>query len=85
MAYNFDHVQNRRDPNVVNKWTYHPGNPLRLWMADMDFPAPKHILDELQKAVGQGVLGNEWSSNKVLLETVAVRMDLLYRWKGKPE
>ena len=84
MAYNFDHVPNRRDPNVVNKWTYYPGNPLPMWVADMDFPAPKPILDELQKAVRQGVLGYELPS-KVLLETVAARMDRLYRWKVKPE
>jgi len=57
---------------------------LPLWVADMDFPAPKPILDELRKTVNQGVLGYELASN-MLLETVATRMDRLYRWKVKPE
>ena len=84
MAYNFDRVPNRRIPSVVNKWTYYPNDPLPLWVADMDFPAPKPILDELRKAVNQGVLGYELAS-PTLLETVAARMDHLYSWKVQPE
>jgi cystathionine beta-lyase len=84
MAYNFDHVPNRRISGVVNKWTFYPKNPLPLWVADMDFPAPKPILDELRKAVNQGVLGYELAS-PTLLETVAARMDHLYSWKVQPD
>ena len=84
MAYNFDRVPNRRIPGVVNKWSYYPNDPLPLWVADMDFPAPKPILDELRKAVNQGVLGYELAS-PTLLETVAARMDRLYGWKVQPE
>ncbi len=84
MAYNFDRTPNRRTPGVVNKWTYYPNDVLPLWVADMDFPAPKPILDELRGAVNQGVLGYELPSNK-LLETVAGRMERLYGWKIKPE
>ena len=84
MAYNFDRVPNRRIAGVVNKWTYYPNDPLPLWVADMDFPAPKPILDELRKAVNQGVLGYELAS-PTLLETVAARMDRLYSWKVQPE
>src|SRR6266498_3454299 len=84
MAYNFDRVPNRRIPGVLNKWTIPPKDMLPLWVADMDFPAPKPILDELRKTVNQGVLGYELVSN-TLLETVAARMDRLYRWKVKPE
>ena len=84
MAYNFDRVPNRRIPGVVNKWTYYPKDPLPLWVADMDFPAPKPILDELRKAVNQGVLGYELAS-PLLLETVAARMDHLYGWKVQPD
>ena len=84
MAYNFDRVPNRRIPGVVNKWTFYPKDPLPLWVADMDFPAPKPILDELRKAVNQGVLGYELAS-PVLLETVATRMDHLYGWKVRPD
>jgi len=84
MTYNFDRVPNRRTPGVLNKWTFYPKDMLPLWVADMDFPAPKPILDELRKTVNQGVLGYELASN-MLLETVATRMDRLYRWKVKPE
>ena len=84
MAYNFDRVPNRRVPGVVNKWTFFPNDPLPLWVADMDFPAPKPILDALRKAVDQGVLGYELAS-PTLLETVAARMDHLYGWKVQPD
>lgn len=84
MPYNFDRTPNRRTPGVVNKWTYYPRDVLPMWVADMDFPAPKPILDELRKAVNQGVLGYELASS-TLLETVAARMERLYRWKVKPE
>ncbi|MBN2119287.1 MAG: PatB family C-S lyase [Anaerolineales bacterium] len=84
MPYNFDRTPNRRTPGVLNKWTYYPEDVLPMWVADMDFPAPKPILDELRSAVHQGVLGYELASN-TLLETVVARMDRLYRWKVKPE
>ena len=84
MAYNFDRVPNRRIPGVSNKWTIYPEDVLPMWVADMDFPAPKPVLDELHGTVKQGVLGYELPS-KTLLETVAARMDRLYGWKVKPE
>ena len=84
MTYNFDRVPNRRDPKVLNKWTYYPKDVLPMWVADMDFPAPKPIRDALHKVVDQGVLGYELPSN-ALKETVAARMDRLYQWKVRPE
>jgi cystathionine beta-lyase len=84
MAYNFDRVPNRRNPNVLNKWTWYPKDVLPMWVADMDFPAPKPILDALHKVVDHGVLGYELPS-AALQETVAARMDHLYGWKVKPE
>lgn len=84
MAYNFDRLPNRRDPNVKNKWTFYPNDVLPLWVADMDFPAPKPILQELHKTVKHGVLGYELPPNS-LKETIAKRMDQLYRWKVSPD
>jgi len=84
MAYNFDRVPNRRDPNVLNKWTWYPKDVLPMWVADMDFPAPKPIRDALHKVIDQGVLGYELVP-KALQETVAARMERLYGWKVKPE
>jgi len=80
----FDRLPNRRDPNVLNKWTFYPRDVLPMWVADMDFPAPKPILRELHKVVDQGVLGYELPS-LTLKETVAARMQDLYGWKVKPE
>ena len=84
MPTNFDRVPNRRNPSRSNKWNYYPKDVLPLWVADMDFRAPKPILDALHKAVDHGVLGYELPP-KALKETVAARMDKLYRWKVKPE
>jgi len=84
MAYNFDRVPNRRLPGILNKWSFYQEDVIPMWVADMDFPAPQPILEDLRSAVKQGVLGYELPS-KTLLETVAARMDRLYRWKVKPE
>ncbi|MFN8427581.1 MAG: PatB family C-S lyase [Anaerolineales bacterium] len=84
MPYNFDSTPNRRNPNVKNKWTWYPNDVLPMWVADMDFPAPKPILQELRKVVDHGVLGYELPSS-ALKETVAKRMDHLYRWKVRPD
>src|SRR5215510_7140615 len=84
MGYNFDRLQNRRDPNVLNKWTWYPNGVLPMWVADMDFQAPEPILKELHKVVDHGVLGYELSS-KSLQETIAKRMGQLYRWKVHPD
>jgi cystathionine beta-lyase len=81
---NFDLVPNRRNSSSSLKWTLYPKDVLPMWVADMDFPAPKPILNALHKAVDHGVLGYEMPS-KALEETVAVRMDSLYGWKVKPE
>ncbi len=80
----FDRVPDRRDPNLLNKWTWYPGDVIPMWVADMDFRAPPHVLKALRKAVDQGVLGYEMTS-RALLETVAARMDRLYGWKVAPE
>ena len=84
MRFNFDQVPNRRNPQRSNKWNYYSKDVLPMWVADMDFPAPKPILSTLHKAVDHGVLGYELPS-QTLKETVAARMDNLYRWKVKPE
>jgi len=83
MKYNFDATPNRRKSNSI-KWTKYPEDTLPFWVADMDFPAPQPILKELHKFANHGVLGYELPNNN-LKETVAERMDRLYKWKVKPE
>jgi cystathionine beta-lyase len=81
---NFELVPDRRNSSNSLKWTKYPKEVLPMWVADMDFPAPKPILKTLHKAVDHGVLGYEMPSN-ALKETVSARMDRLYGWKVKPE
>lgn len=84
MPYNFDRVPNRRNPARLNKWNYYPGDVLPLWVADMDFPAPRPILEALGKLLDHGVLGYELPS-LALKQTVTARMERLYGWKLDPE
>ncbi len=81
---NFNIVPDRRNASNSIKWLYYPKDVLPMWVADMDFPAPKPILSALHKAVDHGVLGYEMPMNP-LKETVAARMDQLYGWKVKHE
>lgn len=81
---NFNITPDRRKIITFNKWTYYPKDILPMWVADMDFPAPKPILDVLRKRLDHGVLGYELPSS-TLQETVAARMEHLYGWKVKPE
>ncbi len=84
MASAFDHVPDRRDPNLLNKWTWYPPDVLPMWVADMDFRSPPAVLRALKKAVERGVLGYELPS-RALRQTVAARMERLYNWKVDPD
>lgn len=81
---NFDLLPDRRKNIMFTKWTAYPQDVLPMWVADMDFSAPKPILATLQKQIEHGVLGYEMPA-QTLKETVAARMDALYAWKVKPE
>jgi cystathionine beta-lyase len=81
---NFNIVPDRRKNINLTKWTWYEKDILPMWVADMDFPAPKPILDALHKHLEPGILGYEMPG-KPLKETVAARMDRLYKWKVQPE
>lgn len=81
---NFNITPDRRKIFNLSKWNWYDKDILPMWVADMDFPAPKPILDALHKHIDHGVLGYE-IPGKVLQETVAARMDRLYKWKVQPE
>ncbi len=82
---NFNITPNRRIFDTDIKWNYYKKDILPMWVADMDFPAPKPILDALRKQLEQGVYGYEWAYNTQLPEVVASRMERLYKWKVQPE
>lgn len=83
MAYNFDKILNRRGAGFVVKWDWYPEDVLPMWVADMDFQSPPAILNALQKFSKHGDLGYQLPS-MALYETIAARMDRLYRWKISP-
>jgi cystathionine beta-lyase len=84
MPYNFDSVPSRRNPAILNKWSWYPEGILPMWLADTDFPTAPQIQDALQKQVEHGVLGYELPS-KALYEIIAARLKKLYGWSIEPE
>jgi len=83
MPYNFDEIIERRASNSM-KWTQYPADVLPFWVADMDFLTPQPILDTLQSALTQGVIGYEFL-RRHLQEAVAARMERLYGWQVDPD
>jgi cysteine-S-conjugate beta-lyase len=81
---NFNIIPDRRKNINFGKWTFYPKDILPMWLADMDFPAPKAILDALHKKIEHGVLGYEWPSRK-FYEVIAERMKNLYGWDVNPD
>ena len=61
MKYDFDSVINRYGTNSL-KYDFarekgKPDSVLPMWVADMDFPAPPEVLEDIQKAVSHGIFG----------------------------
>jgi len=82
---NFNITPNRRKFDTDIKWNLYKKDILPMWVADMDFPSPKPILDALKKQLDHGVLGYEWAHGTKLPKVVANRMERLYNWKVQPE
>ena len=61
MNIDFDTPIDRHRTNSVKyDFVHERGKPqgvLPMWVADMDFPAPAEVLDDLQKAVAHGIFG----------------------------
>ena len=55
MKYNFDELATRCNTYSV-KWDYKP-NTLPMWVADMDFKAPKEVIEALHKRVDIAAFG----------------------------
>jgi len=61
MKYDFDKIINRYGTNSL-KYDFatergKPNDILPLWVADMDFPAPPEVLQDLQTAAAHGIFG----------------------------
>lgn len=75
-TYNFDREIDRKNTNSL-KYDFavergRDADVLPLWVADMDFQAPKPVLDALQNAVSHGIFGYS--------EVKGEYFDALYRW-----
>lgn len=75
-TYNFDREIDRKKTNSLKyDFAVERGRDvdvLPLWVADMDFQAPKPVLDALQNAVSHGIFGYS--------EVKGEYFDVLYRW-----
>lgn len=81
---NFDQFIDRRSIENLNKWKWYPEDVLPMWLADMDFPTPKPIVDSIRRVLDHGILGYERASSS-LFEQIAGRLDRLHGWKIPPD
>lgn len=83
MKFDFDRVIDRRNTDSL-KWDRYKGRDvLPLWVADMDFQAPRPVLEALHKRVDHGVFGYAVPSDE-LVEVIVARLEAKYRWKIQP-
>ena len=61
MSYDFDAIIDRRGTNCMKyDFAHERGKPeglLPMWVADMDFPVPPEVMEDIQKAIGHGIFG----------------------------
>ncbi len=88
MKYNFDQVFDRKDTDSA-KWgniktIFGRDDVIPMWVADMDFPAAKPIIDALKKRTEHPFYGYTRPSSSVI-ESVVERMQRKFNWEIKPE
>ncbi len=82
-SFDFDRIIDRRNTASL-KWDRYKGKDvIPLWVADMDFQAPRPILDALHERVTHGVFGYGLPPEE-LVQAVVDRMLQLYGWAIKP-
>lgn len=100
MEYNFDKIINRagtvsskwearqseQDPNIHVRTDLFNGanSPLPMWIADMDFAAPKEVVDALTVRAKHGLYGYTESS-PTYAASVCDWMRTRHRWPVQPE
>ena len=88
MKYDFDVVCDRTNTNCA-KWDavgeiFGRKDIIPMWVADMDFPAAKPIVEALQKRAGHEFYGYAHAGTK-LIEVIVDRMQRKFNWKLLPE
>jgi cystathionine beta-lyase len=90
MKYDLDHVPDRRPTDSI-KWNEYAEDVLPMWVADMDFPTAKPILQSLRSRVDHGVFGYpnyvhpKGDAVSDLQQVLVERMQDRYHWQVKPE
>jgi len=89
----FDEVIDRKSSNSM-KWAYGhallaadeaAADPLPMWVADMDFRAPRPVLDALRAAIDHGVFGYPGGATKSYLAAVTGWQARRFGWDVSPD
>lgn len=88
MKYNFDDIIDRRNTDS-QKWDCVPlifgrDDVLPMWVADMDFPVAKPIVDAIKRRAAHEFYGYT-QPGPTLVEAVVDRMQRKFSWKIRPE
>ena len=66
------------------KWEKYPSDVLPMWVADMDFPSARPIIDAIHERVEHGVYGYTVSTEE-LLQTCKAYFKRKWHWEVEPE
>lgn len=88
MHYDFDRILSRKNTNSV-KWDaigtiFGSEDVIPMWVADMDFPAARPVVEALEKRTGHEFYGYT-QPGLGLIEAVVERMERKFGWQIKPE
>ena len=87
MGFNFDKITDRKGTNCV-KYDFAiergmPENVLPLWVADMDFPTVPEVIEDLKKAVSNGIFGYSEAKSEYF-KALSEWYEKYFDWKLKP-
>ena len=88
MKYDFDRVHDRKNTDSA-KWDavkaiFGSEDVIPMWVADMDFPAAKPIVEALKKRAGHEFYGYTQAGPNVI-EAITDRLLRKFNWKVEPE
>ena len=88
MKYDFDKVHSRMNTNCAKwdavKFLFGSEDVIPMWVADMDFPAARPIVEALKERAAHPFYGYSMNG-KGLTEAVVNRVKKKYGWKIEPE
>ena len=87
MGFNFAKITDRKGTNCI-KYDFAiergmPENVLPLWVADMDFPTVPEVIEDLKKAVSNGIFGYSEAKSEYF-KALSEWYEKYFDWKLKP-